>query len=188
LTLSSNAQPPISQTDLLSYLTFGRSSSSLLQIGGSSLSGQGTQSGNLVGSVAAIAASKMAAVALGAAVQESQREWARSIGVDVLNITPADIPPEIFRGNNQFGAVVTGTEIEAGRYLDPQTFLAAQFHPDPTFQSLPGIRLEHRMPKGLRLEASFEARYLLRQPSLSTLERPSTTGVFGTFLILERRF
>ena len=44
------------------------------------------------------------------------------------------------------------------------------------------------MPKGLRLESSFESRYLLRTPSLSTLETPSKTGVFGTFLILERRF
>jgi hypothetical protein len=186
LTLTSNAQPPISQTDLLSYLTFGRSSSSLLQLQGSSLSGQGTQSGNLVGNVAAVAASKMAAVALGAMVQESQREWARSIGADVLNITPADIPPEIFRGNSELSAVVTGTEIEAGRYLNTQTFLAAQFHPSLT--SPPGVRLVHRMPKGLRLESSFESRYLLRAPSLSTLETPSKTGVFGTFLILERRF
>ena len=38
LTLQSDAQPPISQSDLLSYLAFGRSSSSLLQNEGSSAS------------------------------------------------------------------------------------------------------------------------------------------------------
>ncbi|HEX7020111.1 MAG TPA: translocation/assembly module TamB domain-containing protein, partial [Gemmatimonadaceae bacterium] len=55
ITLESDAQPPIAQTDLLAYLAFGRSSSSLLQVGGSALSGQGTASGQLVGDVAALA-------------------------------------------------------------------------------------------------------------------------------------
>ena len=41
IALDSDAQPPISQSDLLSYLAFGRTSSSLLQFEGSSLSGGG---------------------------------------------------------------------------------------------------------------------------------------------------
>jgi hypothetical protein len=39
LSLESNSQPPISQSDLIAYLAFGRSSSSLLQQQGSSLAG-----------------------------------------------------------------------------------------------------------------------------------------------------
>src|SRR5215203_2301313 len=48
ISLQSDAQPPLTQSDLLSYLAFGRTSSSLLQFEGSSLSGGGG-SGNIAG-------------------------------------------------------------------------------------------------------------------------------------------
>src|SRR5204862_6527219 len=69
LTLESDAQPPISQSDLLSYLAFGRSTSSLLQLEGSGLTGA-TSTGNLVGVGAALAMKRMAAVALGVMADE----------------------------------------------------------------------------------------------------------------------
>ena len=87
LTLESDAQPPISQSDLLSYLAFGSESGSLLQFGGSSVSG-GTAGGGLVGTSAALATQQLAGVALGVAVQELEGEAARSLGADVFNITP----------------------------------------------------------------------------------------------------
>ncbi|HEU4565100.1 MAG TPA: translocation/assembly module TamB domain-containing protein [Gemmatimonadaceae bacterium] len=185
IALESNAQPPMSQSDILSYLAFGRSSSSLLQFQGSSLSGQGTSSGQLVGDVAALASRQLAGIALGTALKELQTEGARSTGLDVLNITPADIPPEIFSGS-AIGQVFTGTQIEAGKYLNTRTFLSVQLTPD--FRSAPGIRLVHRMPKGLRIESSIEPRYQPQRPSLTDLGRPTATSVFGAFLVLERRF
>ena len=51
ISLESDAQPPIPQSDLLSYLAFGRSSSSLLQLEGSGF----RASNNLVGAGAALA-------------------------------------------------------------------------------------------------------------------------------------
>jgi translocation and assembly module TamB len=97
LTLESDAQPPISQSDLLSYLAFGNESGSLLQFGGggSSLSG-GNTGGNLVGTSAALATKQLAGVALGVAVKELEGEFSRSLGADVFNITPApDVPVEL---------------------------------------------------------------------------------------------
>ena len=60
LTLESDAQPPISQSDLLSYLAFGQSTTSLLSLEGSGLTGA-TSTGNLVGVGAALAMKRMAA-------------------------------------------------------------------------------------------------------------------------------
>jgi len=53
----------------------------------------------------------------------------------------------------------------------------------------PGIYLQHRFGglHGYRLETSFEPRFVLREPSLA-LQQPTTTIVFGLFLIREWRF
>jgi translocation and assembly module TamB len=187
LSLESTAQPPISQSDLLSYLAFGRSSSSLLQFQGSSLSGPGSGSGQLVGDVAALATRQLAAVALGAVVQDFQRDAARDAGLDLLTITPSDIPPELLSGRNVgsgVGQLVRGTEIEAGKYINVSTFVATQV----SGNGIPGARIEHRMKKGFRLEAAVEPRYEVRVPSLSQSDVPSARAVFGAFLIHERRF
>ncbi len=183
VTLESDAQPPISQSDLLSYLAFGRSSSSLLQVQGSSLSGQGGGSGDLVGNVAALATRQLAAVALGAMLQEVQSDASRSFGLDVFNINPADIPSELNR--NGVEALLQGTEVEAGKYLNTRTFLSLSAR---AARALPGVVIEHRMKKGLRIEAAVEPRFLLREPSLALTQAPNSTNVFGAFLILERRF
>jgi len=183
ITLESDAQPPISQSDLLSYLAFGRSSSSLLQVQGSSLSGQGGGSGDLVGNVAALATRQLAAVALGAMLQEVQSDATRSFGLDVFNINPADIPSELNR--NGVESLLQGTEFEAGKYLNTRTFLALSAR---AARALPGVVIEHRMKKGFRIEAAIEPRFLLREPSLSLNQAPTSTNVFGGFLILERRF
>jgi translocation and assembly module TamB len=183
LTLESDAQPPIPQSDLLSYLAFGRSSSSLLQLEGSGLSGP-TTGGTLVGTGASLATRRLAAVAVGVLADEVEGEATRSLGMDVFNITPADVPTEISR--NGVGDFLRGTELEVGKYTDAQTFVAIQARPDIV---APGVRAQRRMPKGLRLEGSWEPRYLLRQPSLeSDTKNPAKTQVFGLFVIREWRF
>jgi translocation and assembly module TamB len=186
ITLESNAQPPISQTDILSYLAFGRESSSLLDFQqGSSVSGQGTSSGQLVGNVAALATRQLATIALGTVVQEAQYEAGRSIGADVFHITPAPIPAEIASASG-IESLVRGTEIEAGKYINTRTFLAGQGR--LAFDTPPGLRLEHRMNGGFRVESSFEPRYRVREPSLSPQDQAVRTSIFGVFLVLERRF
>ncbi len=184
ITLESNAQPPISQSDLLSYLAFGRSSSSLLTQEGSSVSGTGGAGGGLAGTVAGLAARQLAGVALGEIAHRVAGEAARSLGADYFNITPADVPAEL--SSTGIGGFLRGTEFEVGKYTSRDTFIGLQARPAP--DAVPGIRLEQRMAAGFRLQASFEPRYLLRDPTLSTTQPPVPTGVFGLFLIREVRW
>ena len=176
LTLESDAQPPIPQSDLLSYLAFGQSTTSLLQIEGSALTAP-TATGHLVGVGAALATKRMIAVALGVMVDEVEGDATRGLGADVFNITPADLPTEL--GN--VGTFLQGTRIEAGKYLSPYFFAALQL------QQHPGFRAEYRAPNGWRFEAAMEPRYLLQPPSLGEQRIPTVTS-FGAFLIREWRF
>jgi translocation and assembly module TamB len=183
VTLGSDAQPPISQSDLLSYLAFGQASSSLLQAGGTSGVGGGVNGGKLAGQAAGIATRQLATVALDVLAKDAQANLSRSLGTDVLNITPADIPTELTPNDVQ--TLLAGTQVEAGKYLNKSTFVV--FQARPTFVA-PGARVEYRMPRGYRIEASIEPRFLIRQPSLSTLQDPKPTSVLGAFLIREWKF
>jgi translocation and assembly module TamB len=178
IALESDAQPPIPQSDLLSYLAFGRSSSSLLQLEGTGL-GAGD---NVVGAGAALASRQLAAVALGVFADQLSGEAARELGVDVFNIAPADIQSDV-------GSFLRATEIEFGKYIKSHTFAAVQLRPDPAALARPGLLLQHRFGglKGYSLETSFQPRYLLKEPSLDP-QVPSTTSVFSFFLIRNWRF
>src|SRR5688572_1292016 len=192
LALDSDAQPPLSQSDLLSYLAFGRTSSSLLQFEGSSLSGGGGGgSNNLAGAGAQLATQQLAAVALGVFVNEFEGQAARSLGAAYFNVTPADLYTELAQGG-EISGFFKGTEIELGKYTDPNTFVALQarlstFASNPSDRAVPGIRMQRRLGKGFALDMSFTPRYI---PQPSSLERvaPRSTGVFGTFLAREWKF
>jgi translocation and assembly module TamB len=179
IALESDAQPPIAQTDLLSYLAFGRSSSSLLQQEGGGL----TTGNNVVGAGAAFAAKQVGAAALGALTDQAASQAARSLGADFFNITPADVSLDA-------GSFLRGTQIEFGKYLQTNTFLQLQVRPDPASLQRPGFQITHRFntSSGYRIDASFEPRYLLKQPTLSTDRTPQTTSAFGLFLVREWRY
>lgn len=191
LALDSDAQPPMSQSDLLSYLAFGRSSSSLLQLEGSSLSGGGGGANNVAGVGAQLVTQQLAAVALGVFVDEFEGQAARSLGAAYVNVTPADLYTEIAQ-SGEISGFFKGTEVEVGKYTDPNTFVALQarlsmFASNPNDRAVPGVRLQRRIGKGFTLDASFAPRYI---PQAPTLERvtPRSTGVFGTFLAKEWKF
>ena len=179
VSLESDAQPPISQSDLLSYLAFGRSSTSLLQLEGSSLSGP-SSGGNLVGYGASLAVRRLAAVALGVATDEIQGEASKAVGADVFNITPADVPTEF--GGKGITAFLAGTKVEAGKYINTRTYLGVQ-----ATELTPGFSIQYRTPKGWRYEASMEPRYLLREPTLQSQIIPKSMS-YGAFIIREWRF
>ncbi|MGI8509837.1 MAG: translocation/assembly module TamB domain-containing protein [Gemmatimonadaceae bacterium] len=183
IALESDAQPPLSQTELLSYLAFGRSSSSLLQQGGSGLTTGGGGSGNLVGAGAAFAAKQVGAAALGAVTDQISGNAARSLGADYFNLAPADVSLDA-------GSFLRGTQVEFGKYLQTRTFLQLQVRPDPASLPRPGFQLVHRFnPRaGYRIEASFEPRYLLTEPTLQPVQTPQTTSAFGLFLVREWRY
>ncbi len=178
----STAQPPLSQTDLLSLMVFGREAGSLLQQPGSSLSGQGSSGGPLVGSVAARATQQFATVGVEALLKEVESETARALGLDVLHIQPTDTPAEIFTGRAL--DVLRGTEIEAGRYLTSRLFVSGQAR--PTFVH-PGARMEYQTDTGYLWRATWRPRFLPALPSLAPTE-PDRASVLGMFLLREWRF
>jgi translocation and assembly module TamB len=184
LSLESDAQPPLSQTDLLSYLAFGASSTSLLQQQGSSLSGQSGAGGGLAGGVAALATRQLAGIALDGVIDELESDAARQVGVDVFRITPADLPPELAFGG--FDNVLLGTEVEVGKYFARRWFVAGQAR--PTFVR-PGARVEYVTARGFRWTLSYEPRFLPREPSFDpAAEEPRTRGTIGMFLRWVRRY
>ncbi len=181
ITLTSDAQPPMAQSDILSYLAFGQSATTLTQLGGSALS-TGGGAGTLVGTGAALATKQLAAVALGVFTEEIAAEAARSLGADVLIISPAEIQTDV-------GSFLRSTEVEFGKYVNPSTFISLTGRPDPAALRRPGFTLEHRFPSmpGYRIEMALEPRYLLREPTLQ-LREPITRSVLGLFLIREWRY
>jgi len=188
LSLESDAQPPLPQSDLISYLAFGRTSSSLLQLEGSGLS-SGNQ-GSLVGAIGGVASQRLGAIGLGVLVDQLERETTRSLGVDVVNITPAEVSLDVLDPFSNFDALVRGTEIELGRYFNERTFGSFVFRPSMfagrgNDGAVPGLRLQYRFRPGFRLDTTFEGRYLAQEPTLEDRTQAQSTGVFGLFLIRE---
>jgi translocation and assembly module TamB len=184
LTIASNAQPPIAESDLLSYFAFGESSSSLLQPDNGGSVGGGTGGGGApLGPLGAMATQQLGATAVGAVVDQLERQTSRSLKLDVFNITPAPLPPEL--AVQGYLNVFRGAQFEAGRYLTSRWFLAAQGR---TAAVLPGLLLEYRTPSGFSWVTSWEPRYLPQQPSLTVSQSPISTNVLGIFLQSQRRF
>jgi autotransporter translocation and assembly factor TamB len=182
ISLTSDAQPPIPQSDLLSYLAFGRSSSSLVQLEGSGLT-NGSGGSNVVGAGAALASKQLAGIALGVAADQIAGAAARSLGADVFTITPADVQTDV-------GNFLRGTQFEFGKYIRSHTFVAVKSPLDPKALQRPGVQFVHRFGgfRGYRLESGIDTRYLLRDPTLSVDQNIATTSAFGAFLIREWRF
>ena len=187
VSLESDAQPPLSQSDLLSYLAFGESSGSLLQLGtGGTL--QGTN-------VLNVATTRLAAVAIGVMFDELEGQAARSLGVDVFNVTPADFP--IFQAQRGFEQFLRGTEIEAGRYVSPSTFVSVVTTPgaftciggqrENSSCAIPGFTVQYRTNKGYRFETSLTPRYILDPPTLAG-QSAAGTSQLGAFVVREWRF
>ncbi len=180
ISLTSDAQPPIAQSDLLSYLAFGQSSSSLVQLEGSGLT---NSSGGLVGAGAALASRQLAGVAIGVITDQFAGSAARSLGADVFTITPADVQTDV-------GNFLRGTQFEFGKYIKSHTFVAVNSPLDPKALVRPGVQVVHRFGglRGYRLETGVDTRYLLREPTLQRDQTVATTSAFGAFLIREWRF
>jgi translocation and assembly module TamB len=181
VSLESQAQPTLTQNELIAYLAFGRSSTSLLQVDGSTVDAGGMTGSSLAGNVAALATRQLAGVALGALITEIERDLIDRTAADVLNIRPADLPPGLSLG--AMGTVLSGTQIEIGKYLDRHTFVVAQVRPT---LAVPGATIERRFGPALRVRTSLETRYLPLRPSLTEGLRPRMQQVLAGFLIFTR--
>ena len=100
----------------------------------------------------------------------------------MFHITPADVPTEIGSGGRGIGNFLTQTRFEAGKYINPRTFVTVQ-----EAAARPGIGIEHRTADGWQFRASAEPRILLREPTLNT-QRWRTVPAYGGFIIREWRF
>jgi translocation and assembly module TamB len=190
VSLTSDAQPPIPQTELISYLAFGNPTGSLPVIGGSTLSAP-TSGGSPVGAAANVLTKRLAGVAFGVMVDQAESNLGRSLGADVINITPGgELSPELAtqRGLEVF---LLSTQFEIGRYLNRQLFVGLQttpsFYRQPPY--LPGFRVQYRFVRnpGLSLEAVSLPRFFLFEPTLAA-PRLEQFSPFGLYLVRRWRF
>ncbi len=177
VTLESQSQPTLSQSDLIAFLAFGQSSTSLLQFSGTGLEAGGQSGSSLAGNVGAVATRQLASVAVGALVDQAKADLTTATRADVLNITPAEVPADF--SATDFQTMLRGTEIEIGKYLDRNTFLLGRVRPSLV---IPGASVERRIGEQFRVRANFEARIQPEPPSLSAGLTPGTLNVFGALL------
>ena len=182
LSLESDAQPPKTQSELLSLLAFGQSTTSLLAFTSSSIAGSAATL-DLFGVGAQAAVRRLAGIALGVAVQQVEIQAGRTFGTDVFDITPGDVPTEIGTGPGRtLGNFFTQTKFEAGKYVNPRTFVSGQEQAGRI-----GASIEHRTADGWRFNATAEPRILLSEPRLN--EQPyRTVRAYGGFIVREWRF
>ena len=145
--LSSDAQPPIPESDLISYMLFGRPSYALA-------------SGEV--SVVEGAAVGVGSAVLNLGVSQFGTTFSRSLGVDYLSVSQA-------RQAGSLAAVglFSDTQIEMGRYIGENVFLAVTLRPltggDAARRiQLPSARLEWRFREDWSTESFIEDR-LARQ-------------------------
>lgn len=182
VTLQSNSQPPLSQSDLLAYLAFGQPASSLTS---SQSTGAAVGNGGLSG-LPALAQQQIASLAVGASVDQAVAGIERrgtGAGLDVFRVHAGELPAEAaFEG--YFQNIVRGTEIEAGKYVADRFFVAARGRTS----TYPGLSVEYRTPIGLTWRGTWEPRYLPVEPSLATPENAAQVRSLGLFLLWSRRF
>lgn len=183
VTLTSNAQPPLTQSDMLAYLAFGQPTSSLLNMQSSGVGSAGN--GGLSG-LPALAEQQLSSVAMGTVmdelVKQIEQEGTRG-GLDVFRVRAGELPVEAaFQG--AFRNFLSGTEIEAGKYLSSRLFLTAQGRTN----TIPGVSLQYRAPNGLLWYGVYEPRYLPVEPSFSSAVTAQRTRTLGLLLLWNRRF
>lgn len=146
--LSSDAQPPIGQSDLISYLVFGRPSYALA----------GGETSILEG-----AAGAGVSVGVGAIATQLGQVVAQQFGVDYFTITQAQEA-----GGLESAAGITNTfadtQIEVGQYVADNLFLALTLRPltglgARTSTQFPGARMEWRFADAWTVEGFFEDRF-----------------------------
>ena len=180
LTLQSDAQPPRSQSELLTLLAFGGPTTNLLAPEGSSLGGAGGP-GGVVGQSAQVAMTRLEGVALGVLFEQLQSRAGQALGADQFYISPGDTP-ELTTGQKGWSNFIQNTRVEGGKYLNPRTFVGVQL-----YNNLPGARLEYRTSKGWTYTAYTQPSVLLKEPTLES--QPFwTTQAFGALIIHQWRF
>jgi autotransporter translocation and assembly factor TamB len=178
LSLESDAQPPRSQSELLSLLAFGQATTSL---GSAQQTSSIAPSSQALAQGALIAERQLVGVAMGEVVDQAEQSFGRALGTDYFNITTADLPAELLQGNP--GSILTTTRFEGGKYLNPRTFLVGQM----VGIDVPGARVQYRASEGWRYEATVEKSFLLTEPTLSE-QNFVKRQTYGAFVIRQWKY
>jgi len=182
ITMEGSNRPPVPGAVAQSYITFSRPFTSVLQQGGSSLSGASTASGHLSGATGILARRQQASVAMGVITHEVGIGAVRSLYVDVFTVTPGEVPAE--HSESRVGGI-SGIVVTAGKFLDPETQISVQLRPATIY---PGLRFQRRLWGNLLLDAGIEPRWVATAPFLSSDQEPRTKRAFGAFLTREWEF
>ena len=157
VTLASDTQPPIAESDLVSYLIFGRPSYALA---------------SAETSVLRRAAGAGVTLGVGAVASSLGQLVGREVGFDYFSITQLQDGAAVESTAGLSGSLAY-TQIEVGRYLGQDLFLALVVRPLSGFgavsQTFPGARVEWRFTDTWSVEGFVEDRFA----------REATTG-FGT--------
>ena len=180
--LTSDAEPPISESDLASYLFFGAPTYAFNLSSGGALGGAPAPGGpDELGTVGRGLEAALNAYGFGYFASGLQTV-AQSFGlVDYVGLTAA----ETVAGDRGVGiaGLLAGTEIEVGRYLAPNLYAAfTQRLRSPT--RTPGVRLEWRFHPTYSMELFTEDRFA-RAPTIGFAESVEPKKVFGFFLFRE---
>ena len=177
LSLESDAQPPKTQSELLSLLAFGQSATTLGANQGSSLSGPNSR----LSQGAELAGRQYFGLFMSVLTDQAEASFSKALATDYFNITTGDVPTELLTANA--GSFLTTTRFEGGKYLNPRTFVVGQM----LGVNIPGARVQYRASEGWRYEASAESRYLLKPPTLSD-QSFFARREFGAFVIRQWKF
>lgn len=171
--LESDIEPPISESDLASYLFFGAPTSAF-NFGGATSGESGVFGG--LGS-RALAASGLGYFASGL------QTLAQSYGlVDYVGLTAAEAAGSGAREAG-LGGLLASTRIELGRYLTPRLFVAYTQRLASENRGA-GVRLEWRLTPTYTLEVFAEDRFA-RAPSFTLSQLIAARKEYGFFLFRE---
>ena len=152
VSLSSNAPFPIGESDLVSYLIFGRPTYALA-------SGQSAYAEGAAGALLGAATGATANLALGTLSAELGSVFARNVGLDFLAISQDRDAAEM--GTLGLAGTVATTQVEIGQYLTNEIFAALLWRPltglgGTAPKPFAGLRIEWRMTDDWTLEGFVE--------------------------------
>jgi hypothetical protein len=175
--LQSDASPPISESDLYSYLFFGAPTYAF-NLGATALgggSGQGALFGNL--GVQSLAATGLASVGSGLQALAQSIGFADYVGLSAAEALPGQAPQSGLSG------LLANTQLEFGRYITSDVFVVwSQRIGTPG--STPGVRLEWQFFPTFKLQGFTEDRFA-RTPSIGLSQSVAARRVFGFSIFRE---
>ncbi len=178
--LTSDEEPPISESDLASYLFFGVPTYALSPSQNASLTGFGGLDPNVMAfadlGVRALTSSGFGYLASGL------QTFAQNFGIlDYVSLTAAEgtgIAPQ-----NALAGLFEGTRLELGRYFGNDVYVAYSQRLSANGYLTPGVRLEWRFLPTLTAEFFSEDRFA-RNPSFG-IENSDSKRVWGLLLFRE---